>query len=134
MIKGLKHLSYEERLRELGLFRLEKKRLQGDLTETFQYLKGAYKQEGDQPFTWSHSDRTRENGFKLKEGKFELDVRKILLFFTQRVVRHWNRFPREAVDAPCLGVFKARLDRSLGSLTWWVATLPMSGELKLDRL
>ncbi|KGL99742.1 hypothetical protein N301_03684, partial [Charadrius vociferus] len=54
------------------------------------------------------------NGFKLKEGRFGLDIRKT--FFTLKVVRHWNRLPREAVDAPSLEVFKARLDGALSNL------------------
>ncbi|KFQ64000.1 hypothetical protein N334_01224, partial [Pelecanus crispus] len=54
------------------------------------------------------------NGFKLKEGRFRLDIRK--KFFTLRVVRHWNRLPREAVDAPSLEVFEARLDGALSNL------------------
>ncbi|KFM04422.1 hypothetical protein AS27_05679, partial [Aptenodytes forsteri] len=54
------------------------------------------------------------NDFKLKEGRFRLDIRKE--FFIMRVVRHWNRLPREAVDAPSLEVFKARLDGSLSNL------------------
>ncbi|KFQ33577.1 hypothetical protein N332_01805, partial [Mesitornis unicolor] len=54
------------------------------------------------------------NGFKLEEGRFRLDIRK--KFFTMRVMRHWQRLPREAVDAPSLEVFKARLDRALSSL------------------
>ncbi|KFZ49490.1 hypothetical protein N338_03719, partial [Podiceps cristatus] len=54
------------------------------------------------------------NSFKLKEGRFRLDIR--TKFFTMRVVSHWNRLPREAVDAPSLEVFKARLDRALSNL------------------
>ena len=68
MIKGLEHLSYEERLRELGLFNFEKRRPRGDLIVTFQYLKGVYKREGEWLFMRVDRDRTRENGFKLRRG------------------------------------------------------------------
>ncbi|KFR03835.1 hypothetical protein Y956_13166, partial [Nipponia nippon] len=54
------------------------------------------------------------NGFKLKEGRFRLGIRKT--FFTMRVVKHWHRLPREAVDAPSLETFKARLDGALSNL------------------
>jgi len=112
MTRGLEHLSYEERLRELGLFSLEKRRLWGDLLAAFQYMKGASKKGGDKVFNRACSDRTRGNGFK-KEGGFRSDTRK--KFFTVRVVRHWNWLPREVVDVPSLEVFKIGLGGALSN-------------------
>ncbi|KFQ84506.1 hypothetical protein N337_01851, partial [Phoenicopterus ruber ruber] len=114
MMRGLEQLSYEDRLRELGLFSLEKRRLQGDLIAAFQYLKGAYRKDGDRLFSRACSNRTRGNGFKLKEGRYRLDIRHNL--FTVRVVKHWTRLPREVVEAPSLETFKVRLDGALGNL------------------
>jgi len=86
MIRGLEHLSCEERLRELRLFSLEKSRLQGDLIAAFQYLKGAYRLDGENLFSRACCYRTRTNGFKLREGRFRLAIRK--KFFMIRMVKH----------------------------------------------
>jgi len=70
MIRGLEHLPYKDKFRELSLFSLEKRSMWGDLIAAFQYLKGAYKQEGSQLFERVDNNRMRGNGFKLKEGRF----------------------------------------------------------------
>ena len=75
MIRGLEHLSCKDRLRELGLFSLEKRRLWGDLIAAFQYLEGAYRKAGEGLFVRECSDRTRSNGFELKEGRFTIYIR-----------------------------------------------------------
>jgi len=75
--------------------------------------------------TRAGSDRTRGDGSELTEGRFRLDLRK--KFFPVRVVTPWPRFPREAVAAPSLAVFKARLDGALSTLGWWKGSLPTAG-------
>ena len=75
--------------------------------------------------SWYDDDRTRRNGFKLKEERFRSIVRG--KYFTQRVVKWWNRLSREGEDTLSLQVFEAKLDGALGSLIWWVAILPTAG-------
>ena len=113
-MRNLEHKSCGDWLKDLGLFSLERRRLRGDLIAVFQYLKCTYKQEGSQLFEMVDNGRTRGNDFKLKEGRFRLDISR--RFFTGRVVRCWHRLSREAVDAPSLEVFKARSDGAMGSL------------------
>ena len=114
MIKGLEYLSYEERLSDLGLFSLEKRRLRGDLINVYKYLRcGGQSGEG-RDFSAACGDRTRGNGQKLRHGKFHINVCKI--FFAVRVTERWNRLPREVVESPSLEIFRTHLDTYLSDL------------------
>ncbi|PKU40792.1 hypothetical protein llap_8903 [Limosa lapponica baueri] len=131
MTRGLERLSYEDRLR-VGVVQSGEEKAPGRPYSPFQYLEVAYRKGGEGSFIRECSDRMRGNGFNLKEDKFRLDIMK--QFFIVRVVRHWNKLPREAVDAPSLEVFKARLDGALSNLVWWKVSLPRVGRLEPDDL
>jgi len=80
MIRGLEPVVLEERLGKLGLFSLEKRRLQGDLRAACQYLKRAYKKDGDKLFSKTCCDRTRGNGFKLREGRIQTGYKEEIFY------------------------------------------------------
>jgi len=125
MIRGLEHLCCEERLRELGLFSLEKRSLWGDLTTTIQYLNWACKKAGEGLFTRAWSDRTKGNGFRLKESRCRLDIRK--KFFTTRVWDTGTGYPEKLWLPP---PWKCSRPGCMGLWATWSGgrcTLPMAG-------
>ncbi|PKU48787.1 hypothetical protein llap_963 [Limosa lapponica baueri] len=111
MIRGLEHLPYEERERELGLFSLEKRRLRGDLINAY---KGGLKEGGARLFSVVPSDSMRSNGHRLEHRKFHSNMRKN--FFTVRVTEPWNGLPGEVVESPSLEIFKTHLDAVLSNV------------------
>jgi len=108
-VKGLKGKKYPERLQILGLTTLKRRRIRGDLIETFKILSGKENVDSKTFFNLADSSRhTRGHSLKLYKRHCRLDVRKF--FFTQRVVNIWNSLPQHVVEAPSVNSFKKRLD------------------------
>jgi len=114
MTELLESLPYEETLRELGLFTLEKRGLRGNFIAVFQYLKGSCQEDRCSPFARSHLERTRGSGCKLHQESFHLHTRKT--FFAVRTIDHCNNLPRDVVESPSLEVFKTQLNKVLHNL------------------
>ena len=110
MITGLEHLSYKERLRELGLCRLKKRCLRVDLINLFKSLKGGCQKDEARLCSLVLGNRTRGSGQKLMHRRFQLNMRKNSIM---QGTMHQNRLPGGVVECPSLYIFKSYLDTIL---------------------
>ena len=104
----------QQQAERIGALQTGEEKALGGLYSSFAVPEGGLQESWGGTFSRACRDRIRSNGYKHEEGRFRLITRK--KFFAVGVVRHWNRLPREAVDALCLEVFKASLDGALSNL------------------
>ena len=113
LIPSIRHLGYVRRLERLNLYSLEKRRLRGQLIETFKLLKGVNNIDYRHLFTFSNN-RTRSNGWKLELKRF--NTSQCGNFFTYKIAPIWNRLPAEAVNSASVEQFKIELDKVIDTL------------------
>ncbi len=111
MIPSLCNKSYEERLSNLNMFSLEKRRLRGKLIECFKILNSFTNVDTSKLFMIDDTLRTRNNGIKLKCRQVNSDYTKV--FFSNVVVREWNKLPPSVVQCNTIDFFKNKLDRHI---------------------
>ena len=111
MIPRLRNKSYEERLEELNLFSLPKRRIRGDLIEVFKIFKGFSNLDANKYFTIDHSNLTRNNGYKIIPKRFQSHEAKH--FFFNRIVNIWNKLPSEVVNSNSIESLKNKVDKYL---------------------
>jgi len=109
LVRGFKNLPYHRRLEKLGLSTLEERRERGDLLQAYKIITGKDRIDCAQFFQPARKEHDlRGHNLKLFQQRARLDVRKF--FFSQRVVRHWNKLPQHVVDAPTVNAFKNSYD------------------------
>ena len=113
MIKGLRERSYEERLKETGLFSLRRRRLRGDIIEMFRIYKGIDKVDFRELFSPNNEDRTIGHKAKVYKKRSRLEVYRN--FFTNRVIDTWNNLTNEMIECKSVDGFKKLLDDWLDS-------------------
>lgn len=113
-VPALRHLSYPERLNSLKLFSLRRRRLRGDLIETFKILRGFISVDPSEFFSLRESRDLRGHPLMLAKPRVNTSIRQN--FFAVRVVNHWNKLPSEVVLAPSINSFKSQLDKAWSSL------------------
>jgi len=109
LVKSIKNWSYEGRLRYLGLSSLARRRIRGDLIETFKILNGFEGTDPDHFFTRANTIQLRGHLDKLYKSRLTLQCRRN--FFSQQVVSHWNQLPKQVIDAESIDVFKRSIDK-----------------------
>jgi len=114
LVPGLRDLDYETRLRELGMYSLERRRIRGDLIEVFKIMNGMVDIDVGVLFTLDINSRTRGHSRKIKKNACNLDVRKF--FFGNRIVDRWNELPEQVVGSANVNTFKVRLDEFMDSM------------------